>query len=94
MSFPRDLVEVLAAFVEGGVRFLVIGGHAVSLHARPRATKDVDLWLAEGTVNVRRACVPFIGRHDLLANKRATGRPQDRRDVRALERAAARPRKK
>jgi hypothetical protein len=29
-----------------------------------------------------------IGRADLIANKRAVDRPQDRRDVRALERAA------
>jgi len=56
MSFPRDLVEVLAAFVDGGVRFLVIGGHAVSLHARPRATKDLDLWLDATAENIRLAC--------------------------------------
>ena len=40
MKLPRDLAALLTAFVDGGVRFLVVGGHAVSLHARPRATKD------------------------------------------------------
>jgi hypothetical protein len=30
--------------------------------------------------------VTLIGRDDLIANKRASGRPQDRRDVRELER--------
>jgi hypothetical protein len=35
------------------------------------------------------ARVNFIAREDLIANKKAVGRPQDLRDVRALERAAA-----
>lgn len=32
--------------------------------------------------------VPLLGRDDLIANKRATGRPQDLADVAALERMA------
>ena len=149
MSLPPDLVEMLLAFADVGVRYMVIGGHAVSLHARPRTTKDLDLWLDAAPENIECACtallrfgvpaeiadhlraalpheivwmgriparidflqtvlgldfdtawrrrvtvdvagvpVSFIGRDDLIANKRAVGRPQDRRDVRALERAA------
>jgi len=149
MSFPPDLVEMLAAFDAHRVRFLVVGGHAVSLHARPRTTKDLDIWLDEDRENISRVCdalaafgvpeflveelrqaapdeivwigkvparidflqrlpgvvfdeawtrrvtisvegveVPVIGRDDLIANKRATGRPQDLRDVRALSRAS------
>jgi len=42
MSLPRDLVEMLSAFAAKRVRYLVIGGHAVSLHARPRTKKDVS----------------------------------------------------
>lgn len=34
--------------------------------------------------------VPVLGREDLIAAKRAAGRPQDLRDARALERAAKR----
>ncbi len=37
------------------------------------------------TVDIDRMAVPFISRHDLLVNKRATGRPQDRADVAALD---------
>jgi hypothetical protein len=36
-------LSMLSAFAYAGVRYLVIGGHAVSLHARPRTTKDLDL---------------------------------------------------
>jgi hypothetical protein len=154
MSLPRDLVEMLAAFDGAGVRYLVIGGHAVSLYARPRATKDLDVWLDATSRNIARSCtalesfgVPrdiveglraakpdeivwmgrsparvdfllsipgvefaeawprriaieiertpilFIGRADLLRNKRACGRPQDLRDARAIERAVAKERR-
>ena len=146
MRFPRDLVAMLTAFADADVRYLIVGGHAVGVHARPRATKDLDLWLDRDDENRTRACkalrafgapksivedlrtaapdeivwmgrpparvdllleipgvkfapawtrrvdieiddlrVHVIGRDDLIANKRAVGRPQDRRDVRALE---------
>lgn len=147
MNLPRDLVEMLLAFARHQVRTLVVGGHAVSLHAKPRTTKDLDLWLAPDRDNIERAClaltefgipaslvtqlrsaapdeivwmgrvparvdflqsipgvsfeeawpnrvsielegesIAFIGKADLIANKRATGRPQDLHDVRVLER--------
>jgi len=56
MSLPPDLVEMLSAFGDTGVRYLVIGGHAVSLHARPRSTKDLDIWLDAAPENIERAC--------------------------------------
>ena len=148
MNLPPDLLEMLAAFADTEVRYLVIGGHAVSLHARPRTTKDIDVWLDPERANVARACaalrsfgipaplvaeleaaspdeIVWLGRprarvdflqrvpalefesswaarvtvslsgvpvtvvslEDLIRNKRAVGRPQDKRDVRALERA-------
>lgn len=52
MSFPPDLLEMLAAFDAHHVRFLVVGGHAVSLHTRPRTTKDLDIWLDEAPENI------------------------------------------
>jgi len=45
-----------AAFADAEVRYLVIGGHAVSLHAHPRTTKDIDVWLDPERANVARAC--------------------------------------
>ncbi len=44
MEIHRELTELLAAFESYAVDYLVIGGHAVSFHARPRFTKDLDIW--------------------------------------------------
>jgi hypothetical protein len=142
---------MLSEFGAKKVRYLVVGGHAVGVHAKPRTTKDLDVWLEFEPKNITRACIALcafgvpsdiveelrtahadeivwlgrpparvdfllgmlvvrfadawrrrvdvdadgvtvhvIGKTDLLANKRATNRPQDRRDVRALERVVRR----
>jgi hypothetical protein len=39
----RDFKELLSAFNAEGVRYLIVGGYAVSVHAQPRATKDLDI---------------------------------------------------
>lgn len=49
-------MDLLAAFAHASVRYLVIGGYAVGFHDRPRATKDLDLLLADDPDNVERAC--------------------------------------
>ena len=143
-----DFLDLLTALNDAEARYLLIGGHAIGLFARPRATKDFDLWLEASADNAARVIAalrafgapvdavteadfavkgtgfrmgspPFriellteisgvefeaawprreehvldgvrcnvISRDDLLANKRAAGRPQDLADVRALERA-------
>jgi hypothetical protein len=56
MNLPPDLLAMLAAFADAGVRYRVIGGHAVSLHARPQTTKDIDLWLGPERENFACAC--------------------------------------
>jgi predicted nucleotidyltransferase len=55
-KLPPDFVDLLAAFADAEVQFLVIGGYAVGFHDRPRATKDLDLLLADDPANVERAC--------------------------------------
>jgi hypothetical protein len=146
MEIPSDLIELFSAFADAGVQYLLVGGHAVAAHGRPRSTKDVDLWLAPERDNIARAClalahfgvpgeivaalrgagledivwlgrpptridllqslpavsfadawprrliielsgvsIPVLGKDDLIRNKQAVGRPQDRRDVRALQ---------
>lgn len=39
----RDFKELFGFLNAEGVRYLVVGGYAVSLHAEPRATKDLDI---------------------------------------------------
>lgn len=36
----KDFKDLLSAFHAQSVRYLIVGGYAVSLHAQPRATKD------------------------------------------------------
>jgi hypothetical protein len=38
-----DFKELLSVFNAHNVRYLIVGGYAVSLHAQPRATKDLDV---------------------------------------------------
>ena len=49
-----DFVELLRAFVEAKVRFLVVGAYALALHGRPRATGDLDLWVEATPENAPR----------------------------------------
>ncbi len=41
----KDLKELLLAFNAHGVKYLVVGGYAVGVHAEPRATKDLDIFI-------------------------------------------------
>ncbi len=39
----QDFKELLSEFNAHQVKYLVVGGYAVSFHAQPRATKDLDI---------------------------------------------------
>jgi hypothetical protein len=41
----KDLKELLLAFNAHAVKYLVVGGYAVGVHAEPRATKDLDIFI-------------------------------------------------
>jgi len=43
---PKDLKDLLHAFNENGVKYLVVGGYAFGAYAEPRATKDLDVFIA------------------------------------------------
>lgn len=151
MDLHPDFRDLLAEFARCEVRFVLLGGYAVGVHVKPRATKDLDLLVsgrgdnlakvaaalsafgapaavveaarnmrpteivylgvppvridilqqADGidteevmeraqTVEVGDLAIPVIALDDLIANKRASGRPQDLADVVVLERAAQR----
>lgn len=40
-----DFVHLLRAFVNAKVRFVVVGAYALAVHANPRATGDLNLWV-------------------------------------------------
>jgi hypothetical protein len=54
----QDFKELLSAFNAGRVKYLIVGGYAVSFHAQPRATKDLDILV--GTDAENREVVPQI----------------------------------
>ena len=47
----QDFKELLSAFNAGQVRYLIVGGYAVSFHAQPRATKDLDILIGADPEN-------------------------------------------
>ena len=141
----KGFAELLACFRRHGVKSLVVGAHAVAFHAKPRYTKDLDLFVEATPDNARRILsaleefgfggigitpsdferlgqivqlghppsrvdlmtsidgvdfsdawngrttgvyggepVDFIGRDELLINKKAAARPQDLADLDTL----------
>ena len=54
MSMLKDQRDLLCAFNAEGVEYLVIGGHAVGMHAEPRATKDLDVFIRNDAENSKR----------------------------------------
>jgi hypothetical protein len=49
-----DFVDLLRAFAEREVRFLVVGAYALAHHGRPRATGDLDVWVDPTPANAQR----------------------------------------
>jgi hypothetical protein len=147
-ALHEDFKDLLLALQEAGVRFVVVGAHAMAAHGVPRATGDLDLLVAPDSANAARVIqalqrfgapiashgvsardfeepgtvyqigvpprridvmtsisgvdfdeaertvmkveldgieLPVLGRRQLLANKRASGRPKDLLDVRLLD---------
>jgi hypothetical protein len=46
-----DFVDLLRALLVAEVRFLIVGAYAVGVHGRPRATKDLDIWVEPTSEN-------------------------------------------
>lgn len=49
----QDYKDLLSAFNAHGVKYLIVGGYAVSFHAQPRATKDIDLFVKADRDNAK-----------------------------------------
>jgi len=50
----QDFLELLLAFEKYKVRYVVIGGYAVGIHAEPRYTKDLDILIEPSVLNAKR----------------------------------------
>ena len=48
-----EFKEPLSIFNARKVRYLVVGGYAVSLHAQRRSTQDIDILIASDAENAR-----------------------------------------
>jgi hypothetical protein len=142
----KDFAELFACLNARGVKALVVGGYAFAFHAKPRFTKDIDIFVEPTEANAASllqalddfgfgglglttadfttagtviqlgvppnrvdlvtaidgvtfeeawagrvpgtygdAAVAYLGRAELIRNKRASGRTQDLADLEALE---------
>ena len=51
IEFPRDFKEFLQLLHSKKAKYLVVGGYAVGYHGYPRATGDMDVWIAINETN-------------------------------------------
>ncbi len=54
VQFPDDFKDFLRLLNEHEVKYLLIGGYAVSYHGFPRTTFDMDVWIAADPINARK----------------------------------------
>lgn len=50
----RDQADFLGLLTRNGVRALIVGAHALAFHAKPRYTKDLDIFVDASVENARR----------------------------------------
>lgn len=55
METIQDFEDMLHLLDKHKVRYLIVGGLAFIYHAKPRYTKDMDLWVDPAPQNVKRA---------------------------------------
>jgi hypothetical protein len=152
VSVSKDFEELLASLSVREVRALIVGGYAFAFHAKPRYTKDIDIWIEPTPENVERLLqaladfgfgslgltvddftepgqfvqlgyppnridlltaiegvsfeeawagrvedffgkekVSFLGKGELIRNKKAVGRPQDLADLAVLQPSNPKP---
>lgn len=53
-QLPQDFKDFLKLLNENDVQYLLIGGYAVGYYGYPRATHDMDIWIAVDPANAER----------------------------------------
>lgn len=56
----EDFRDMLAALLEAGARFMVVGAYAMAVHGVPRATGDLDIWVFPEPGNAERAWAALL----------------------------------
>lgn len=54
IALPPDFKEFLKLLRENEVEYLLIGGYAIGYHGYPRATNDLDVWVAIDPKNAQK----------------------------------------
>jgi hypothetical protein len=55
-----DFKDLLLAFNEGKVEYLIVGAHAVAYYGHVRATKDLDIWIRSDEENARKVIASLM----------------------------------
>jgi hypothetical protein len=75
-DLARDFRDLLRAFSDHRVRFMVVGAYALAVLGRPRGTGDLDVWVEPTPANAARtfAALREYGApvHDLTPDDLAT----------------------
>lgn len=54
MKLEKDFEEFIGLLNEQQVEYLIVGAYAVSFHARPRNTGDIDFFIRNTEINIER----------------------------------------
>lgn len=92
MKLGKDLREFLVLLISKRVEFVIVGAHALAVHAMPRYTGDIDFFIRRSQTNAERvvACLVEFGfgtlqisAEDLTKEKIVVhlGRPPNRIDI-------------
>lgn len=60
IEFHPDFRDFLKILNSCGVDYLLVGGYAVGLHGYPRATGDMDIWIALDASNARKTAQALL----------------------------------
>src|SRR5258708_37573747 len=59
LGLPKDFRELLESLNANGVRYLLIGGHAVGCYGYSRSTNDIDFFVASDIDNANKLVKGF-----------------------------------
>lgn len=90
LELPEDFRDLLVALADAGAEFVLLGGWAMAVHGRPRATEDLDVLVRANPTNSNRifdALVAYgapVGAHGVNATTFESEGPAYRLGVKPL----------